>query len=874
MRRVLFFFLIMILITIPALAEEQHYEQEDDYTGMLFPGDSLNITLLGGDFSGRCMDVIVKDTIAFMGNGGYLTILNVSDKSNPIWISNTKVPGVIEDIDWEPGQIFVSIGTSGVVLVDVSDISNPSVVSAYDPGGFSYGLDAVDTLVYVAKGSTGFSVINFSNTSSPTEIALYFTAGYCRRISIIDTIGYISCSGNGLEIINVSNIDSIEQISVIDSVDFVMDAWIEDTLAYLADDDDGLRIWNVSDLSNPISIGTYYLGSNLCNVTVRDSVAYLSWSTAGLVTVNVSDPTNPTLWDVASPNDYIRNTYIQGQYAYCADENRGLSIYDITDPNNILEESNYTSAHSVDNIVLNDSLLFVSQVAGGFRIYSIVDPQSPRMLADLSNAGNIRNFAVDGNVAYLIGTSYIKSYDVSNPSNPVPMDTIFLTLPFWGQVRDTLLYGAFDNGVRILNIADPSNMTELGSSLNYSNTKSIELVDTFAYTADTDSGVVIYSVNDPANPYVITSYDPGGYTVNVTVKDTLAFVCEGNNDLTILSIANLDSIYELSTLNLYYGYHAQIVDTLLFIANSSAGVSVYNVSNPGSPVEVAYYETGNAAECVIVDGNVIYLADNDDGFYIFKYPMDAVIAYDLFGTVGLSDAPADSSGTLVEFAGLGISTTTDSHGYYEFNSISPGVYNVVYTHAGYEPDTSLVSISWDTQRDVTLSRIVNYYNITGTVGLSDNPADSSNTFISLIEASLMDTTDMHGYYEFLSVEEGIYTLIYWHDTYQGDTIIDTLDGNHVIDLTLTKLAGIKDYMNMPVISNLSATDHIEFLYSKKVEGVSNIGIYDVTGRNIYSSSVRDMGLYSISTGVMPQGVYFLHIKEGDNTYKRKVSIIK
>lgn len=874
MQRLFFSFLIIILISIPAMAEDVHCEPGDDYMGALYTGDSLNMTMIGGEFSGPTNDIIVKDTIAFMGNGGYLTILNIKDNSNPVLISNTKIPGVIECMDWEPGQIFASLSENGVVLVDVNDLNNPFVLSSYETIGYSYGLDAVDSLVYVAIGSFGFLVINFSDPYNPVQENSYNTVGYCSKIDIIDTIGFFSCGASGLEIINIANPDSIEQISVIDSVDFVENVCVVDSLVFIADDDDGLRIWDISDLFNPVSLGTYDTSNKLYDVDVSDTVAYLAYTYSGFITVNVSDPTSPVIMDQCACNDYLESVCINGAFAYTADRNAGLTIYNVTDPNSIAEEAHYRTGNSSDYIELSDSLLFVTQAANGFRIFDISNPQLPIMLTDVDDAGYIRGLTLDGNILYAIGTSFISSYDFSDPANPVKLDQINFYLPYWGAVRDTLLYGAFDNGLRILDIANPSNLFEIGSCLNYSNTRSIELIDTFAYVTDLDSGFVVYSVNDPVNPYVINSYDPGGYTLNATIEDTFAYVCEGVNDLTILSIANLDSIYEITTLNIYFAYHAQVIDSLLYLAESRDGIGIYDISDPSSPVEVGRYDTGNGGEHVIVDGETVYLSDNNDGFYIFRYPLPPIPQHDLYGTVGLSDSPADSSDSYVTVVEMGLADTTDIHGYYEFLSLNEGTYTLIYSHMNYDPDTIIVVLDTNKTVDATLDPVINYYNITGTVGLSDNPADSSNTFISLMEASLIDTTDMHGYYEFLGVEEGVYTLIYWHNTYQGDTIIDTLDSDHVIDLTLTKLAGIRDYMNMPVLSNVKTTDHVEFLYSKKVEGISSIGIYDVTGRNIYSRDIRDMGLYSISTSVMPQGIYFLHIREEGNTYKRKVGIIK
>ena len=52
-----------------------------------YGADSLNCRLLGGWFSGPNHAVFVKDTLAFIGDGGYLKILNVKNPEAPVELS-------------------------------------------------------------------------------------------------------------------------------------------------------------------------------------------------------------------------------------------------------------------------------------------------------------------------------------------------------------------------------------------------------------------------------------------------------------------------------------------------------------------------------------------------------------------------------------------------------------------------------------------------------------------------------------------------------------------------------------------------------------------------------------------------------------------
>ncbi|MCK4523351.1 T9SS type A sorting domain-containing protein [candidate division WOR-3 bacterium] len=392
---------------------------------------------------------------------------------------------------------------------------------------------------------------------------------------------------------------------------------------------------------------------------------------------------------------------------------------------------------------------------------------------------------------------------------------------------------------------------------------------------DTNIGLIVFNISDPANPVIIDSLDPGGYTRDVFVKDSIAYVSDGGNDISIISIANPDSMYIISKYNTSYAYEAVVIDTILYIADSNLGLDIVSITNPAAPYRIGYYETGSTSHAVFVQGFNAYIADGEDGLYILKFPMDAIVSFDLSGTVGLSDNPADSSDTYVSIAALGLLDTTDIHGYYEFTGLDAGTYTVTFSHTDYITDTVDIGVYSDKVFNIVLNTIIPYYDITGIVGLSDNPADSSDSYISIVELALIDTTDAHGYYEFLNIAGDIYTLIYDHDTYKPDTIIDSLDGDHVINITLLALSGISDIdMNRPTISDIKTEKNISFVYNKLTDKPSTVCLYDVSGREIFRKEINEQGLYKVQTGNMIKGVYFLRIDEQEIIHKRKLILIK
>ncbi|MBU1636257.1 T9SS type A sorting domain-containing protein, partial [bacterium] len=53
-----------------------------------------------------------------------------------------------------------------------------------------------------------------------------------------------------------------------------------------------------------------------------------------------------------------------------------------------------------------------------------------------------------------------------------------------------------------------------------------------------------------------------------------------------------------------------VVDTLAYIATGYSGVSVVNIANPASPVEIGFCEIPGDAKCIVNDGNYAYVANS------------------------------------------------------------------------------------------------------------------------------------------------------------------------------------------------------------------------------------------------------------------------
>ncbi len=83
------------------------------------------------------------------------------------------------------------------------------------------------------------------------------------------------------------------------------------------------------------------------------------------------------------------------------------------------------------------------------------------------------------------------------------------------------------------------------------------------------------------------------------------------------------------------------------------------------------------------------------------------------------------------------------------------------------------------------------YTISGTVGLADNPVDSSGSVVCI--GSLCDTTNAHGAYSISDVSGGTYEVVATHTGYYPDTATVTVSSDTTVDFTLIGIPSITVY---------------------------------------------------------------------------------
>ncbi|MHA1104338.1 MAG: hypothetical protein ACTSPN_01205 [Promethearchaeota archaeon] len=423
--------------------------------------------------------------------------------------------------------------------------------------------------------------------------------------------------------INVGqNIESfnMSQISTIDESGLLKSTFVVGNYAYLADSDFGLRILNIEDKSNPVVVGQYKNEGLALDVQVIGNYAYLANGKVGLEIIDISDPTHLEKIGEFNDGDGCSKIKVEGDRAFISSSSFSIKIIDISNPgipNKIGEihgtELDYTS---ISKFEVSGNFLYVLNFLEGLLIFNVTDVTNPTLISQYKE-DYIFTYGIDivGNLAYISGNtlSYTNDIfiilDISDPANPLEIrKEIGYIYAHDILINGDFAYCNFGDGFRIYNIANPNNITQLGSYSDNGEYIHLFASEDYIYLVDSCYGLKIIDVSDPLYPAKIAGFEDGEYFSDFIVEDNYIYLVDSCCGLKIIDISDPANPNIIGLCNLQIGYGAiAIKGNYLYIADGEEGLEVIDVSDPTNPSIAANYTGMEYIWNIEVAGNYAFL---------------------------------------------------------------------------------------------------------------------------------------------------------------------------------------------------------------------------------------------------------------------------
>ncbi len=591
---------------------------------------------LTGHFGGETNTVFVDDNYAYVGFGPEMAILDVSDPTTPRRIAYLVLAGkdesTVQAITVVEPYAYVA-DSYGLWVVDVSDPTQPFVVGhALISGGWNTDVTVVGQYAYLTQfwssGESGsrdlghgyFKVVDVSDPAQPFEVSTFKTS-----------------SGG-------SSNRGARAVQVIDNYAFVADS-----------QEYGLRLFDISNPAEPIEVRNSRGATNIgaADFVLRDGYAYITNGSQGGFRVVMSPAPLNTIGIYASGRTgavalidgiyetpgYTGAVALIDNYAYFVEDpplvdfepegDYGLRIVDISNPISPTATAFYTTATHITDLTIKDHHAYFT-MQGTLRILDLSDPTEPVEIGAYQTPPSASKISVDDNQAYVVTggrwweDKELQVVDISNPAQPVTIERAATDLGPTTPVVDSYAYLIDDGDLRILDVSNPATLTQVGVYTSVTIMGEIVTRGDFAYLAS-NYRLAVLDLSDPTAPAQVYSYTlppTDQYDLpapDLALIDDYLYLVSASAGLRIFDISEPSQPVEVKTDQEIAGEHLVVDNDYAYV--TTKGLQILDISDPASPVIVGATEVGLfgvrwSIKGIAVDDTYAYLIDDVVGLRV------------------------------------------------------------------------------------------------------------------------------------------------------------------------------------------------------------------------------------------------------------------
>lgn len=299
----------------------------------------------------------------------------------------------------------------------------------------------------------------------------------------------------------------------------------------------------------------------------------------------------------------------------------------------------------------------------------------------------VRLLAVRGNYAYLVTESAgLRIMDVGDPSTLTEVSAVETNSTAYSlAIKDNYLYLATSGGIHVINIENPLMPQEVAffdlydreQTVSGDVLRDIAVSGTHLYLAQSGAGLRILDITEPRTPIELAVYETSNALL-VTVEDEYAYLNDADQFLRMIDVSDPTMPTEVGS----YAIKGNVRDIVVigryaYLAQGSDGIRLVDISSPANPKEVALYETPGTAWGVTVSGNYAYVADGEQELTTIQIT-DAL--YTISGQV--KNENGNPLPDVTVSAGQEASSITDENGRYTLNLLT-GTYRITPVKNGY-----------------------------------------------------------------------------------------------------------------------------------------------------------------------------------------------
>lgn len=587
-----------------------------------------------------------------------IDISNASAASLPR-LAGTDVGADVNDIAFIGGYALLATSDNARELLVVR-LSDMTIVNAYNAAGTADGLSvyATGTTAYLGRAVSGSpEVFRFALPDPLAAIVPTQTAQFGDDVNAISGANGNIFLATALDAAELSVHDATTLASV-NAIDLPNNAdanalAIDGVSLVLARQNSGAPEIVRIDISTPATALPITGGADIVNnardISLRpDGRISVATDSAGselaILTASALGPVGT--FDVTTAIGAESVAHV-GAYTYVGMNGASPEIVAIRGGGGSWEAPQLTGAvdlpsgSNADAVALAGTRAYVGTLNNGgagaeFYVIDVSNPAIPSVLGSLNIGFDVRSIAISGNFAYLATRDTARELIVLNIANPAAPAiagsyNIIGTAPALSVAASgTTIYLGTENNtggsgreLTVLNASIPAAISLLGTREIGAHVFDIELAGNFALLASSNNAkeLTVLDVTNPASILEASSYNTSGTPdgLSVAFDGTTVYLGTQNNgatsDFYTFNLFSNGNVTLAGFIDLAADNAAIAVgNAMAFVANNraSGGLSVIDVTTPGTPVVRAHYNPGSNAVDVATDGVRAYVGETLD----------------------------------------------------------------------------------------------------------------------------------------------------------------------------------------------------------------------------------------------------------------------
>jgi hypothetical protein len=319
----------------------------------------------------------------------------------------------------------------------------------------------------------------------------------------------------------------------------------------------------------PRSLAMYRTRGHSHNVTVRDTLAYVANGKAGLQIVDVANPQSLQSAGGFYAQGKATALAVYKQYVYMAAAGSGVIIFDVSNPQAPIPIATTPVRGAAADISIVPPYAYVGTKSGTLLIFDLTEPLQPRRVGHLEVPGRIVDLAVHDGMVYLACLDQgLIIVDARDPQQPRQLYQWPTRQAATGVATDgTDVFIAADT-LEVLDVTHPEAPTHK-----------------FTHYLQSTYGVALYP------PYVLAASGTNGVqVVRMTERGVVATLPSG-----------------------HYAARLSLAGQTALLADTRGGLQILDLTPPGPPRLRATLHDIGAIVDVVHDGDLAYLANDDEG---------------------------------------------------------------------------------------------------------------------------------------------------------------------------------------------------------------------------------------------------------------------